>query len=253
MPRQPSRCPRDVPRVCLLIVDSERPFNLGAVQTQHDERQESERGRSGGHHFGPDASDARFADGFSKISPFSDQTADLSYQHQTVLDRNSKQAYQPNERRDIPRLAHHEQGENATHERDRYGAQNQQSLDSRPEREIEKEEHTEEGRGDGNRQGSGRHNGTRPRLNLMSQSTTVLILFVAAILEAGGDALVRAGLRTPVLLTRVALFALGGLVLFSYGYVVNAPAWDFGRLLGIYVVFFFVIAQILRHLGCSWS
>jgi hypothetical protein len=34
-------------------------------------------------------------------------------------------------------------------------------------------------------------------------------------------------------------------VLFSYGYIVNAPAWDFGRLLGLYVVFFFVIAQFV--------
>ena len=41
------------------------------------------------------------------------------------------------------------------------------------------------------------------------------------------------------------LFAAGALVLFSYGYVVNAPSWDFGRLLGIYVVFFFVVAQLI--------
>ena len=41
------------------------------------------------------------------------------------------------------------------------------------------------------------------------------------------------------------LFAVGALVLFSYGYVVNAPSWDFGRLLGIYVVFFFVVAQLI--------
>jgi len=29
---------------------------------------------------------------------------------------------------------------------------------------------------------------------------------------------------------------------------VNAPPWDFGRLLGLYVVFFFVIAQLLSWL-----
>jgi len=33
-------------------------------------------------------------------------------------------------------------------------------------------------------------------------------------------------------------------VLFAYGGVVNAP-WDFGRLLGVYVVFFFVVAQAI--------
>jgi small multidrug resistance family-3 protein len=82
----------------------------------------------------------------------------------------------------------------------------------------------------------------------MSQTTALFILFLAAILEAGGDALVRIGLRAPSLPIRLAFFAFGGLVLFSYGYIVNTPTWDFGRLLGIYVVFFFVIAQIISWL-----
>jgi hypothetical protein len=82
----------------------------------------------------------------------------------------------------------------------------------------------------------------------MSQATALLVLLFAAILEAGGDALVRTGLHTQALAVRLALFGLGGVVLFSYGYVVNAPPWDFGRLLGIYVVFFFVIAQLLSWL-----
>ena len=30
--------------------------------------------------------------------------------------------------------------------------------------------------------------------------------------------------------------------------VVNKPAWDFGRLLGIYVVFFFIVAQLISWL-----
>ena len=29
------------------------------------------------------------------------------------------------------------------------------------------------------------------------------------------------------------------------GYVVNAPSWEFGRVHGVYVVFFFVVAQII--------
>ena len=37
-------------------------------------------------------------------------------------------------------------------------------------------------------------------------------------------------------------------MLFAYSYAVNAPRWDFGRLLGIYVVFFFVVAQAI-----SWA
>jgi small multidrug resistance family-3 protein len=76
-------------------------------------------------------------------------------------------------------------------------------------------------------------------------TSALLILLVAALLEAGGDALVRAGIHAPASRTRWLLWVLGAAVLFTYGYVVNAPPWDFGRLLGIYVVFFFVVAQAI--------
>ena len=76
-------------------------------------------------------------------------------------------------------------------------------------------------------------------------NTTLLLLFTAAVLEAGGDALVRAGLHSKTAPSRALFFIGGALVLFLYGYFVNAPAWDFGRLLGVYVVFFFVVAQLI--------
>ncbi len=43
-------------------------------------------------------------------------------------------------------------------------------------------------------------------------------------------------------------FSLGAIVLFSYGWTVNAPPWDFGKLIGIYVVFFFIVAQLISWL-----
>jgi drug/metabolite transporter superfamily protein YnfA len=79
----------------------------------------------------------------------------------------------------------------------------------------------------------------------MTRATTVAILFVAALLEACGDALVRFGLRSAILWQRVLLFAVAALILFAYGWTVNRPSWDFGKLLGVYVVFFFVIAQAI--------
>ena len=83
----------------------------------------------------------------------------------------------------------------------------------------------------------------------MNRTTIILILLFAALLEAGGDAIIRVGLRTPVLWHRVFLFTIAGALLFSYGWTVNAPPWDFGRLIGLYVVFFFVIAQMISWLG----
>jgi drug/metabolite transporter superfamily protein YnfA len=82
-------------------------------------------------------------------------------------------------------------------------------------------------------------------LSIKPMNMTLLVLLTAAILEAGGDALVRKGLGAPTSVTRGIFFAFGALVLFAYGYVVNAPSWDFGRLLGVYVVFFFVVAQLI--------
>ena len=82
----------------------------------------------------------------------------------------------------------------------------------------------------------------------MGRTTSLLLLVLAAALEAGGDALIRQGLYAKLTFVRVFLFSVGGLVLFAYGLVVNTPPWNFGRLLGLYVVFFFVFAQILSWL-----
>jgi len=75
------------------------------------------------------------------------------------------------------------------------------------------------------------------------------LLFCAACLEAGGDALMRVGLRASAPARTALFFVLGGVTLTVYGYVVNRPPWDFGRLLGIYVAFFFVVAQVISWVG----
>jgi drug/metabolite transporter (DMT)-like permease len=83
----------------------------------------------------------------------------------------------------------------------------------------------------------------------VNRSTSILVLLVAAILEAGGDALMRVGLHKNVMSQRVLFFALAAIILFAYGWTVNAPPWDFGKLIGIYVVFFFLIAQLISWVG----
>jgi hypothetical protein len=83
----------------------------------------------------------------------------------------------------------------------------------------------------------------------MANLIALLTLLAAALLEAGGDALVRLGLHGATPLARGLFLALGALALFAYGLTVNAPAWDFGRLLGVYVVLFFVVAQAINWLA----
>jgi small multidrug resistance family-3 protein len=79
------------------------------------------------------------------------------------------------------------------------------------------------------------------------EKTIVLgLLVVATTLEAGGDAVIRAGLHQPATGARVALFLLGGVMLFCYGFVLNQSPYDFGRLIGVYVATFFVVGQVIN-------
>jgi len=66
----------------------------------------------------------------------------------------------------------------------------------------------------------------------MFQHLTLWSIFLAAaLLEVGGDAVVRKGLVGK----NVALIVGGMLLLGLYGVVVNTVKWDFSRMLGVYV------------------
>jgi drug/metabolite transporter superfamily protein YnfA len=80
----------------------------------------------------------------------------------------------------------------------------------------------------------------------MKASFTALLLLVAACLEVGGDAIVRVGLKHHEGSLQLLFVALGGVVLLAYGIFVNLAPADFGRLLGIYVVLFFIVAQLVN-------
>ena len=79
------------------------------------------------------------------------------------------------------------------------------------------------------------------------RSGTILILTLAAFLEAYGDSSFQTALYRSSGMSRM-IAVLGGITsLAAYGLVVNAPRWDFGKLLGVYVVVFFLLAQIVAR------
>ena len=79
------------------------------------------------------------------------------------------------------------------------------------------------------------------------RSGTLLILTLAAFLEAYGDSSFQTALYRSSGMSR-AIAILGGIAsLTAYGLVVNAARWDFGKLLGAYVVVFFLLAQIFAQ------
>lgn len=67
-----------------------------------------------------------------------------------------------------------------------------------------------------------------------------VIFLAAAVLEVGGDALIRKGLRGNTLLWII----VGCTMLAVYGLVVNLVKWDFSKLLGVYVAVFAVVSVL---------
>ncbi|MDA8155717.1 MAG: SMR family transporter [Actinomycetota bacterium] len=70
------------------------------------------------------------------------------------------------------------------------------------------------------------------------------IFVLAAVLEVGGDALIRRGLRSGGL----TLIVIGFGVLGFYGLTVNMVKWDFSKLLGVYVGVFAIVSVMAGRL-----
>ena len=79
------------------------------------------------------------------------------------------------------------------------------------------------------------------------RSGALVLLALAAFLEAYGDSCFQSALYRASGMSRALAFVGGAVSLAAYGLVVNAPRWEFGKLLGVYVVLFFLLAQIVAR------
>lgn len=89
-----------------------------------------------------------------------------------------------------------------------------------------------------------------PSLNQMVVSRPAgvfLLMVVAAALEILGDSYFQSAIHGSSGLPRWISCIAGAALLSLYGLVVNVPQWNFGSVLGVYVVFFFVGAQIVAR------
>jgi hypothetical protein len=82
---------------------------------------------------------------------------------------------------------------------------------------------------------------------LLAAIPAPLFLLVAAILEAGGDALVRKALLNDAGAARLTLFAAGAGVLLAYGTILNLAPLEFGQVVGLYVAILFVVWQVITY------
>lgn len=80
------------------------------------------------------------------------------------------------------------------------------------------------------------------------RSGALFVLGIAAFLEVYGDSCFQSALYRASGMSRAFAFVGGAVSLAAYGLVVNAPRWEFGKLLGVYVVLFFLLAQIIARL-----
>jgi drug/metabolite transporter superfamily protein YnfA len=77
---------------------------------------------------------------------------------------------------------------------------------------------------------------------------TFAVLALAAYLEVQGDACFQFGLYHASGMRRLGWFLAGASVLVCYSLFLNFSKVDFGKLLGVYVVLFFLVAQIIAKL-----
>ena len=92
------------------------------------------------------------------------------------------------------------------------------------------------------------------RLVANPSGAPIAVLSLAAFLEAYGDSFFQVELLSFIG-TRAGDSPLWPAPQFwrPYGSVVNVPRWDFGKLLGVYVVLFFLMAQLLNKLRFGQS
>ena len=67
-----------------------------------------------------------------------------------------------------------------------------------------------------------------------------LVFLAVAVLEVGGDAVIRKGLRGG----GIGIVAGGCVLVAAYGLVVNLVKWDFSKLMGIYVTVFALVSVL---------
>lgn len=79
-------------------------------------------------------------------------------------------------------------------------------------------------------------------------TSPLLYLVAATVLEACGDAVVRMALTEHATPLRIALFAAGAALLFGYGTFLNLAPLEFGRVVGLYIATLFVVWQVVNFL-----
>ncbi len=75
------------------------------------------------------------------------------------------------------------------------------------------------------------------------------LLILATTMETAGDALVRIGLYDRIGFSRIPMLALGAVLLFGYGLMLNLAPLPFERVVGLYIATLFIIWQVVSYIS----
>ncbi len=73
-----------------------------------------------------------------------------------------------------------------------------------------------------------------------------LLLLIATVLEASGDAAVRLAIYSHAGVIRLGILLAGALLLLGYGAFLNTAPVEFGRVVGLYIATLFVVWQVIN-------
>jgi hypothetical protein len=85
--------------------------------------------------------------------------------------------------------------------------------------------------------------------NVLQGIPSLVLLLIATILEASGDAVIRTAIYNRVGPVRVALFLAGAALLFGYGTFLNLAPLQFGQVVGLYLATLFVVWQVINFVA----
>ncbi len=86
-------------------------------------------------------------------------------------------------------------------------------------------------------------------MKLLHNVNPVILLLIATVLEASGDAAVRSAIYNHAGFVRLSLFLAGAALLFGYGSLLNLAPLEFGRVVGLYIATLFVVWQVINFIA----
>lgn len=86
-------------------------------------------------------------------------------------------------------------------------------------------------------------------IKILQNIHPAFVIVLATIFEVSGDAIIRMSIYNHTGIARIGLMMIGALLLFGYGFFLNATPVAFGQIVGLYIVSLFIVWQIGNYIA----